>query len=288
MRNIFLFIRRYFTFLFFLLLQGFSIYLIVHYNTYHNAVFSSATGQLTGKINEQYNKVEDYFYLKKTNDSLVKANERLYNKLKQDFQLPDTVSKQVVDTIKIDSIAQYRKYTYLQAPVIQNSVSSQANFIVLGRGRAQQLKEGMGLVDINNGVVGVITEVSNDYAVAMSLMHKNSQLDGKLLKSGETGTVTWDGVTPNILSISRIPKSVKVAAGDTIISSGNSTSTLPKGMILGVVTEVTPDKSTNNYQIKFKTAADFYNLQYVYAIDDSQQEAIKQLLEKAKQKDKQQ
>jgi rod shape-determining protein MreC len=280
-RNIFLFVRRYSTFLFFLLLQGFCIYLIVHYNTYHNAVFSGTANQLTGKINEQYNKVEDYFHLKKTNDSLWKANEQLYNKLKADFQLPDTTSKTVLDTIKIDSLTQYRRYTYLRAAVIENSVNTQSNFVVLGRGKAQQLKEGMGLVDINNATVGIITAVTDDYAVAMSLLHKDSHIDGKLLKSGETGTISWDGAVPNIVSINRIPKSAKVAKGDTIITSGNSTY-FPRGMIIGYVIEVLPEKSSNNYAIKIKTAADFYSLQYVFAIDNKQQEAIDQLLEKAK------
>ena len=285
MRNIFLFIRRYFTFIFFLLLQGFSIYLIVHYNTYHNAVFSTTANQLTGKINEQYNKVENYFHLKKTNDSLVKANEKLLNLLKADFLLPDTINKVVLDTVLVDSIKQYRRYNYMQAAVISNAVSSQSNYIVLGRGEAQQLKKGMGVVDINNAVAGIITDVSKDYAVVMSLLHKDSHIDGKLSKGGETGTISWDGVEPNILSINRISKSAKVAKGDTIITSGNST-TFPKGMLVGFVTEVIPEKSSNNYIVKFKTAADFHSLQYVYVIDNRQQEAINQLLDKAKQQNK--
>jgi rod shape-determining protein MreC len=284
-RNIFLFIRRYFNLLFFLILQGFCIYLIVRYNTYHNAVFSNTANQLTGKVNEQYNKVEDYLHLKKTNDSLVKANERLYNKLRADFQLPDTATKTVVDSLRVDSLIQYRKYNYLQATVIENSVNTQNNFIVLGRGKAQQLTEGMGVMDINNAVVGIITEVSKDYAVVMSLLHKDSHLSGKLFRGGETGTLSWDGKTPNIISINGIPKSAKVAKGDTIITSGFSTY-FPKGILIGYVAEVVPEKSSNNYSIKLKTAADFYNLQYVYAIDNKQQQAIDELLEKAKQQAK--
>lgn len=256
--------------------------MIVHYNTYHNAVFSGTANQLTGKVNEQYNKIENYFHLKITNDSLVKANEALYNKLKADFQLPDSVTKAVIDTVKVDSVLQYRKYTYLHAEVIENSVNTQSNFIVLNRGSNGNLKKGMGVVDINNGVVGTITDITSDYAVVMSLLNKDSHIEGMLLRSnGERGTISWDGTTPNILSITRIPRSAKIAIGDTIISSGNSIS-IPQGKLLGFVTEIVPDKSTNNYLIKFRSAANFYSLQYVYAIDDSQQQAINDLLEKAK------
>lgn len=283
MRNIFLFIRRYFNFILFLLLQGFSIYLIVHYSNYHNAIFSKTSNQVTGKINEKFNSITSYFRLKKTNDSLVAANEMLYNKLKADFEFPDTTSKLIVDSIKVDSMERYRKYQYYPAKVVYNSVASQNNFIVLSRGSSQNIKQGMGVIDPNSGVVGVVTEVSAGYAVVMSLLHKDSHLSGKLLKGGETGTLNWDGKTPNIISLAGIPKSAKVAKGDTIISSGFSTS-IPKGMMMGIVEEVKSDKSTNNYLIKFKTSANFYNLEFAYVIENKQTEEIKAILEKEKQK----
>lgn len=281
MRNIFLFIRRYFNLLFFLLLQVVSIYFIVHYSNYHKAVFSSSMNQVTGKINEQYNKIEYYFQLKRTNDSLMVANEKLYNKLKADFDLPDTVSHYVIDTLRIDSLEQYRKYKYLKAKVVSNSVTAQNNYIVLSRGEAQGLKEGMGIIDPGNGVVGRITEVSKDYAVVMSLLHTDSHISGKLLHGGETGTLSWDGNVPNIISLTGIPKSAKVAKGDTIITSGFSTS-FPKGMMIGIVTEVIPEKSTNNFKIKFRSAANFYNIEFVYAIDNSEAANIDKMLEKYK------
>lgn len=283
MRNIFLFVRRYFNFLLFLALQVFSIYLIVHYSRYHNALFSSTANQLTGKVNEKYSRVEYYFQLKKTNDSLVRANEKLYNKLKADFELPDTTSKTVIDSIRIDSIEEYRKYHYFPAKVVYNSVAAQNNFIVLGRGAGQQLKEGMGVIDLNGGVVGIVTDISKDFAVVMSLLHKDSRISGKLLKGGETGTLSWDGKTPNMIALTGISKSAKVAKGDTIISSGFSTS-FPKGLMIGIVTEVVPEKSTNNFMIKFRSSANFYNLEYVYAIDNKQAEEINTLLDKVKKK----
>lgn len=284
MRNIFLFIRRYFNFILFLLLQGFSIYLIVHYSNYHKAVFSKTANQITGKINEKYNGITYYFNLKKTNDSLFAANKMLYNKLKADFELPDSASNFLIDSIKVDSMERFRKYHYFPAKVVYNSVAAQNNFIVLSRGSSQNVKEGMGVIDNNSGVVGVVTEVSADYAVVMSLLHKDSHLSGKLLKGGESGILNWDGKTPNIISLSGIPKSAKVAKGDTIISSGLSTSSIPKGMMLGIVEEVKSDKSTSNNLIKFKTSANFYNLEYVFVIDNKQAESIKAILDTVQRK----
>jgi rod shape-determining protein MreC len=278
-RNIFLFIRRYFNFLLFLLLQVLSIYFIVHYSKYHQAMFGNTANKITGKVNSEYNKVEYYFQLKRTNDSLVKANEALYNKLKADFNLPDTVSKTVIDTMKIDSITQYRTLNYLNAKVVSNSVNQKNNFIVIAGANVKKFKPAMGIIDINNNAVGVITEVSGDYAVVMSMLHKDSKINGKLMKTGETGTVTWDGTSPNILALSGIPKSAKIAVGDSIITSGFSTY-FPKGILIGRIDGIFSEKSTSNYTIKVRSSADFYNLQYVYAIINYQQQDIDKLLDK--------
>ncbi len=141
----------------------------------------------------------------------------------------------------------------------------------------------MGVIDPNTGVVGVVTDVSTDYAVVMSLLHKDSHISGKLLKGGETGTLNWDGKTPNIISLKDIPKGAKVAKGDTVISSGFSTS-IPKGMMIGIVEEAVPDKGSSNFLIKFRSAANFYNLEYVYIIDNKQAEGIKTILDNVKKK----
>jgi len=139
----------------------------------------------------------------------------------------------------------------------------------------------MGIIDINNNVVGIITEVNGEFAVVMSLLHKDSHISGKLLKGGETGTLNWDGKEPNIINLSGISKGAKVAKGDTIITSGFST-TFPKGIMIGRVEEIYSEQSTSNYRIKFRTSANFYDIQYVYAIVNSQQEPVERLLEKAK------
>lgn len=279
MRNIFLFIRRHLVLILFLSIQAFSIYLIVSYSQYHHAVFGDFSNRITGNINTRYANVLDYFHLKETNDSLVKANEKLYNQLKVNYVLPDSITPAGIDTIRIDSASQYRLYHYQMARVVSNSVSTQSNYMVLAKGAQDGLKTGMGVVDVNNAVVGIITEVYDRYAVVMSLLHKDSHISGKLLKGGETGTLNWDGADPNIISLSNVSKSAKVHKGDTIITSGFST-TFPKGLLIGSVQQVFTESSSNNYKIDFNTIADFQDLSYVYVIDNTDQEAVLKILHK--------
>ena len=281
MRNIFLFIRIYFNFIFFLLLMGISLFMLFNYNRYHHTVYSATAGEITGKISKQYNDVEYYFQLKRTNDSLVKANAILYNKLKQDYELPDTATKLAIDTIRIDTLLHERKFLYLPAKVVGNSVSQTNNYLQLHRGLQQGVVADMGVTDINNSVVGTVVDVSNNYSVVMSLLHRQSNISAKLKKTGETGSIIWDGVQPNIVILKDIPKEVKVAKGDTVITSGFSDK-FPYGLLIGTVKEIETDKSTGTYIIKVKTAANFYNLQYVYIINNLQKQEPQQLLKSVK------
>jgi rod shape-determining protein MreC len=281
MRNIFLFIRIYFNFIFFLLLMGISLFMLFNYNRYHHTVYSAAAGEITGKISKQYNDVEYYFQLKRTNDSLVKANAALYNKLKQNFELPDSVSKLAIDTIRIDTLLHQRKYLYMPAKVVGNSVSQTNNYLELHRGSEQGVTADLGVTDINNAVVGTVVDVSKNYSVVMSLLHRQSNISAKLKKSGETGSIVWDGVQPNIVLLKDISKDVKVTKGDTIITSGFSDK-FPYGLLIGTVNEIENDKANSTYIIKVKTAANFYNLQYVYIINNLQKDEPQKLLKSVK------
>ncbi len=285
MRNVFLFIRRYFTFLFFLLLQGFSIYFIVHYQKYHNAMFSSTMNEITGRINTQYNKVDYYLQLKETNEALVKENEQLRNRLVTNFETADSSSSLYTDSIAIDTIGTHRKWLARQAKVVGNSIFSQDNFIQVHRGKNQGLKKDMGVVDPQNGVVGIITDVSDNFAVVMSLLNKDSKISARLKDVAESGgTVTWDGKEPNRLTLSDIKQSVKVKVGDTVITSRFSDA-FQYGLLIGTVMDVTPDKGSNNLIIHLKSTANFYNLQYVYALENLQKDELIKLMEKTKKKE---
>lgn len=277
MRNVFLFIRRYSTFIFFLIMQGCCIYFIIRYSKYHHAAFSKTALEFTGAISKRYNKVQYYFQLDKTNEDLLKANERLLNAQKQNFNQPDTLNLISPGPVNNDTVQANRKWLYRAAKVVQQSTIQQNNYVIINRGTNQQMKTDLGVVDINNGVVGKVVETSGNYAAIMSLLHKDSKISAMLFKSPDVvGTISWDGKTPNVVQFTGIPKSIKVLPGDSVITSG-LTGTYPSGYLIGRVQEVVPEKSSNNYLLKIKTTVNFYNVQMVYAIENLQQNEIKEL-----------
>lgn len=255
--------------------------MLFSYNRYHKAFFMEEANEVTGRVYKQFNRVEYYFHLKQTNDSLVKANERLLNALAQNFEIPDTTQKLFSDTVRLDTIEQYRKFIYMPAKVIGNSVNLSNNYLQLSRGTLQGVTKDLGVIDVNNAIVGTVIEVSDNYAVVMSLLHLQSNISARLKKSGEEGTVIWDGSSPNTLSLKGIAKSVKLKVGDSVVTSG-FTDRFPYGLLIGTIQEVRLETKTNMYAIKLKTGANFYNLQFVNVINNLKKEEPKALLEKVK------
>ncbi|MBX2921721.1 MAG: rod shape-determining protein MreC [Chitinophagaceae bacterium] len=269
MRNVFLFIRRNFNFFFFLILQLIALYMLFHFNRFHEAAFMDVASEVTGRINKQYNSIEYYFNLKKTNAGLVEENNRLRNLLRQDFLIPDTSYSTVIDSIKVDSLEQYRRYLYFPAKVINNSVTLQNNYITLSRGTAQGIAKDMAVVS-PTGIVGKVVHVSKNMATVMSLLHSKSQVSASLQKSGETGSVEWDGKDPQVITFKNIPKSAQVKKGDTVITSRYST--FPPGQPVGIITDIEEQQSSNFYLLKLKPLTNFFNIQFVYVVKNLQKE----------------
>jgi rod shape-determining protein MreC len=279
-RNIFLFIRRYFNFLFFMVMQLVALYILFHYNRFHEAAFMGVANEVTGRINEKYNNIEYYFKLKKTNEALVKENEQLRNQLRQNFESPDTTLRTVQDSIAYDTLGHYRKYFFRAAKVLNNSVNFQNNYFTIHRGEKQGVRKDMGVIS-PSGVAGTVIFTSENMAVVMSLLHSQSRQSAKLKKSGETGQVLWDGKNPAYLTMVNLPKSMVVTKGDTIVTSQYS-SRFPQGVMIGTVAEIVDDKSSNFYTLRLKTATDFYNLEHTVVVENLQKDEQKKLEEKIK------
>lgn len=276
MRNIFLFIRRYFTFISFLALQALALSMLFRYNKYHRAVFLGKANEITGYVNSRYDNVDDYFHLKEENLRVHHMNDSLMNLLRSNYMAVDTGIRIVTDTAKYDTSGTVLRYLWRDAKVVNNSVREQKNYIQINRGAKQGIKDNMAVTNSDGSAVGVVMNVSDNFSQVMSLLHVQSRVNAMMKKSRNSGTIEWDGKNPLYLTLRGIPKSDSIAVGDTVLTSIYSFN-FPPGLLLGTVAEKVEDKSTNFYVLNIKTAANFQNLQQVFVIENLQRQEQMQL-----------
>lgn len=269
MRNVFLFILRYKTFFSFLILQVVSLWFLYTYNKFHRARFLGIANEVTGRVNTQYNKVEDYFTLREENRRVHQINDSLLNLLPKNYMRADTSVQLVQDSIPFDTLGHYRRYYFRPATVVYNTVSSQKNYIQLNRGSNHGIKDNMAVLSSDGSAVGVVVGVSPNFCQVMSLLHVQQKVNASLKKSGDFGTIEWDGKDPRLLTLKGVPKSIEIKAGDTVLTSTYSFN-FPPGYMVGTIAEVVTDKSTNFYMLKVKPGAKFYSLQQVFVVENLQ------------------
>lgn len=276
MRNIFLFIRRFFNLLLFFILEGAAIYTLYNYNKTHQAFFGNIANEVTGAISKRYNDVEYYFQLKKTNEQLAAENASLKNMLRTSFESADTANINYTDSIAKDTLG-VRKFNFLVAKVVNNSVTQENNYITLHRGANQGVKINMGVIG-PDGIVGKVILVSDNYSRVMSLLNRKSKVSAMTKKGLYTGELDWDGKDPNYLTLHGIPKSAKVQKGDTVLTSNISQRlSFPPGIMVGKVEAIIADPASNFLNLKVRSSTNFFTLQYVYLADNLQWEEQQQL-----------
>lgn len=247
-------------------------------NRFHNTVFGMVSNEVAGNINKRVNRVEEFLSLSEQNKKLREQNAELLSLLPSGSLLPDRNQQLVTDTFKLDSVKQYRQYQYLSAKIISNSVFLQQNYIVLHRGSEQGVEPNMAVVGVD-GIVGTIVQVSKNMSIVMSLLNRQTKVIATLKKGSGLGEISWDGKDPGYVVLSKIPKTVVVKKGDTVVTSPYSDK-FPPGLPVGIVNKVEQDQETNTYILRVKTAVDFSNVQHAYAVKNLLQEEIEQLKKK--------
>ncbi len=275
MKNIILFIRTYFTFICFATLQIICILLLNKSSKTHEAFFSFYGNEVIGTINKGHDDFFYYFSLKEANKQLAEENSRLRYELAANNIAPDSTQKRVIDSTIKDTTGRCRKYTFLPAKVVGNTITLQNNFITLERGALQGAKVGMSVI-APQGIVGVVVYVSDNFSIVMSALNRNSRVSAMMKKDNSAGSIEWNGESPYFLTLRNIGKGVKVTIGDTVVTS-NYSANFPSNVIVGTIAGKTADPSSNFYTLKVKASTNFATLQYVYLVKNVRYEEQKSL-----------
>lgn len=284
MRNIFLFIRRYLAFFVFVFLQLIALWMLFKYNRVHRAAGMGVANEITGTVNTQIDKVDDYFHQGQENIRVKRMNDSLINLLRSNFSFPDTSQTLRTDSIAInDTTKGVRRYLWRGAKVVYNTVNFEKNYLQLDKGSTYGIKDNMAVLNSDGAVVGQVVNVSANFAAVMSLLHIQNSVSAALKRTGESGRVVWDGKDPRFLLLEGISRSVPAKVGDTVVTSRFSYN-YPPGYIIGTIADIQNDPATGFFILKVRTAANFSTIQQVFIVENLQREEQLQLQKETERK----
>lgn len=281
MRNLFRLILRYHYIFLFLFLEIFSLSLVVSYNNYQQAKFLTSSNGISGYFFENFAGIFQVFDLKKANTELAEENAQLRTAL-QHYQLRGrNNSLQSIQSERNPLITMTRDslnkivYFFTTARVINNSVNQRHNFLTLNKGRYQGVKTNMGVVSAGR-VVGLVTDVGDNYCSVISILNERWKLSAKIKRNDFFGSLSWNGKNYRKVQLNEIPYHVPVENGDTVVTTGFSSS-FPEGLEIGIVTDYSIGSGSNFYKIDVDLAVDFRSIVQVALVENRQLEEINKL-----------
>jgi rod shape-determining protein MreC len=270
MRGLLRYLLKNYAFLLFLLLEVVSFTLIFNFNKYQQVRYLNSSNRVTASIYNSFNAVGSYFRLASVNRKLAAENARLKS-LISDFPYVRIVQDSIIEYPELtDSL-----FRYISAKVVNNSVDNQNNYITLNKGRKHGVKPDQGIIN-SEGIVGVITNVSESFSLGFSVLNKRWGASAKLKKSGTFGPLSWDGNNSEFVHLNGIPFHVELAVGDTVVTSSYS-SAFPEDIMIGTVYSIDQPSGENYYTILVQLAVDFRALSYVDVIDNLKIDEIRNL-----------
>jgi rod shape-determining protein MreC len=266
MRSIFDLLWQIRSTLLFVALEAIALWFIIRHNGYQQSIILSASSNFTGRVQERYSQVVDYFSLRQANEALVLENALLRESLKESYVLS---SKKVF--FREDTLYRQR-FEYVPARVIRSTFNRRSNYLVIDKGEDDGIRKDMGVIT-SEGVVGIVHSASEHYASVLSMLHKDVRLSGRIKRSGYVGTVRWEGGSAEEASLTEVPGHVVLRIGDTVITSGYSL-IFPAGQPIGVIKMHYMRDGDHFHTIKLELLTPFRRVDHVYVIRDLAREEL--------------
>ncbi len=278
MRNLFNFIIRNSHWLVAILLIAFSFYLVFACNSYQRSVYLTSANKVVGWTYTVTNNITSFFHLKKNNQQLLERNAQLLEEmhaLKAQMDLQAANDSLIVEAFVSDTTEQVQ-FEFIPAEVVNVSFSGPNNFLTLNKGLKHGVQPDMGVIS-QQGVVGVVSMVSDKFSMVIPVINPKFRLSAKLKNSENYGSVSWDGKDVRYAQLGELPKHESFQVGDTVLTSFSRI--FPKQLVIGIVRSRGESKDDNFNTFNIRLATDFYSLQDVLIIRDEFHEEQKALEE---------
>lgn len=242
----------------FILVQAFCVFLMVKNRGYQGSHVLNSSNAVVANVYTAASNTKEYFALKQENDRLANENAILRNLLKSNYNVIPLIEYEKRDTLY------KQQYSYMSAKVVNSSVNKRRNYLTINIGKDLGIAQDMAIMS-SNGIVGYITDVSNNFSSAMSILHKDARVNCQLKKDGSYGPLIWDGKDYEYCLLTDIPTHARIKKGDTVITSELS-GIFPEGLHVGTVDSWEQKQNESFFTVKVKLGADLKKVNHVYVI----------------------
>jgi rod shape-determining protein MreC len=270
MQNLIRFIKKYYHLLLFAILEIIALTALIKFNHYQQAIFFSTANSVSGELLQKKADALSYLSLKEENDRLLGVTNRYFN---------DSINNNFIvfssDTFLMKDSSRLPWFSFIPAKVINNYTHKKRNYLTIAGGTKQGIGRNMGVVS-QDGVVGIVVDVSENFALVMSLLHDQFKLKPKISDNGYFGELSWDGEDPTIAKIEKISRHYPIKKGQAVVTSAYSR-LFPANVPVGTISEVKKYVKKPFADISVKLSTQFGKVQSVYVVKNIYRKEIVEL-----------
>jgi rod shape-determining protein MreC len=218
----------------------------------------SVAAVLFGTVQEPFRFVTAYFDLRSQNEILRRINVELADEATQlrEARLENARLRRMVE------LPQRTPYRLIAGEVVGKSVTLQRNTLILNVGRLDGVEALMPVIN-DQGLVGVVTSVTDRYAVVNIVLNTEFRATAKVQRTRVDGIVEWDG---HAVMLRNVARTMDVQVGDVVLTSEYS-NTFPPDIRIGVVSSVDEQPGSLFRSVTLTPGVDFVRLEEVFVMD---------------------
>lgn len=257
------FFRRFRVFLVFLILQIAALSSFFAVMSYPRTKFFNSSTAVTGTMLTWERNIVKYLYLDEANELLQAENVSLENRIADNYVSIDPKTAIINDTLKRLS------FERTPATVINSSHTHANNYFTINAGTDKGIERKMGVVS-SNGIVGIVYDVSENFAIVKSVLTKDINISAFINKSNAHGLIKYEGNNPRKVKLTGFSNDIEVEVGSKVLARGSG-GYFPQGEPIGVVEKLEPVEGKPMWDITVRLYQDMRKLRYVYVIKNIHQ-----------------
>ncbi len=220
---------------------------------------ANALNAVISDVNNLQDTFEENKKLKKELDKLAETQAELATIKKENDELK----------IELDLQSTVTDYEVISGSVIARNPDRWVDQMIIDRGSSDGLTNGMSIMS-NNGLVGRVSEVSpTSSKVTLLTADKETAIltSAEIINEADTifGVINAYDSDKKQLVMEQIISTDSIEIGSEIVTSGLG-GVVPRGLLVGVVSEVTLDRHGLGQRVYIEPAADFENIRFVTII----------------------